>query len=61
MPEDREMHRLGKLCDMCAIYLTQDVIFIWGRNKQLLSGYVHGENLITDGKCVYTLRVTLVI
>ncbi|KAI4572747.1 hypothetical protein MJG53_012585 [Ovis ammon polii x Ovis aries] len=50
MPEDREMHRLGKLCDMCAIYLTQDVIFIWGRNKQLLSGYVHGENLITDAK-----------
>ena len=29
--------------------------------KQLLSGYVHGENLITDGKCVYTLRITLVI
>ena len=61
MPEAREMHRLGKLCDVCTIHLTRAAIFIWGRNKQLLSGYVYGENLIADGKSVYTLRITLVI
>lgn len=58
MSEAREMHKFGKLCDMYTIYLTFGVIFVLGRNKQLLSGYIYGENLIADGGLVCTLRIT---
>lgn len=61
MPEAREMHKLGKTWDVCALNLMYGVIFVWGRNKQLLSGCVCGENLIADGKCVYMSRMTLVV
>ena len=61
MPEAREMHRLGKIWDMYAMYLIYGVIFVWGRNIQLLSGCVCGKNLIPDGKCVCILRMTSVV
>lgn len=60
MPEAKETHKLGKIWDMYAMYLMYGVIFVWGKNKQLLSGCVCGENLIPDG-CVCMFRITLVI